>query len=226
METKCHDGIEPIIFNKDIIIKSLHALPNKISCGPDSIPSILLKNISDAMSLPLSIIFQKSFNLGKLPNLWKITNIIPINKGSGNKFTVDNYRPISLTSNICKVMESIIFDKIYNYFFSRNLLTAAQHGFRQKKSTVSNFLELLDDLTKLVDSGNCVDMIAVDFSKTFDKILHNKSLFKLSQYYVTDKLLNWIREFLIGRSFNFCINSCASQLFNVCSSVPKGSKLV
>ena len=77
--------------NKDIIIiKSLHVLPYKISCGPDGIPSILLKNISDAVSQPLFIIFQKSFNLDKLPNLWKIANIIPIYEGSGNKFTVDN----------------------------------------------------------------------------------------------------------------------------------------
>ena len=87
----------------------------------------IIKNISDVISLPLSIIFQKSFNLGKLPNLWKIANIIPIYKGSGNKFTVDNYRPISLTSNICKVIESITFDKIYNYFSSRILLMAVQH---------------------------------------------------------------------------------------------------
>ena len=63
---------------------------------------------------------------------------------------------------------------------------AAQHGFRQKKSTVSNLLELLDDITKLVDSGNCVDMITVDFSKAFDKILHNKLLFKLPKYGFTD----------------------------------------
>ena len=104
-------------------------------------------------------------------------------------------------------MESIIFDGIYDYFSSRNLLTAAQHGFKQKKSTVSNLLELLDNITKLVDSGNCIDMIMIDFSKAFDKILHNKLLFKLSKHGVTDKLLHRIREFLIARSFNVCINS-------------------
>ena len=121
-------------------------------------------------------------------------------------------------------MESIIFDKICSYFSSRNLLTAAQHGFRQKESTVSNSLELLDDINKLVDSGNCVDMITVDFSKAFDIIWHNKLPFKLSKYGVTDKLLYCIHEFLIGRSFNVCVNSCVSKLFNVCSSVPQGSK--
>ena len=83
----------------------------------------------------------------------------------------------------------------------------------------------MDDITELFDSGNCVDMITVDFLKAFDKILQNKLLFKLSKYGDTDKLLNWIREFLIGRSFNVCINSCASKLFNLCSSVLQGSKL-
>ena len=81
--------------------------------------------------------------------------------------------------------------------------------------------ELLDDITKLVDSGNCVNMITVDFSKALDKILHNKLLFKLSKYGVTDRLLSWISEFLIGRYFNVCIYSCVFKLFNVCSSVPK-----
>ena len=68
-------------------------------------------------------------------------------------------------------------------------------------------------------------MVTADFSKGFDKILHNKLLFKLSKYGVTDKLLNWIREFLISRSFNVCINSSVSKLFSVCSFVPQGSKL-
>ena len=122
-------------------------------------------------------------------------------------------------------MESIIFDKIYNYFSSGNLLMAAQHVFRQKKPTVSNLLELLDNITKLADSGNCVDMITVDFSKAFDKTFHNKLLFKLSKYSVTDKLLNRICEFLFGRSSNVCINSSVSKLFNVWSPVPQGLKL-
>ena len=68
-------------------------------------------------------------------------------------------------------------------------------------------------------------MITVAFLKAFNKILHNKLLFKLSKYGVTHKLLNWICEFLIARSFNVCMNSCVSKLFNVCSSVPQGSKL-
>ena len=84
---------------------------------------------------------------------------------------------------------------------------------------------MLDDITKLVDSGNCVDMITVDFSKAFDKILNNKLLFKWSNYDVIDTSLNWIREFLIGRSSNVCINLCISKLFNACSFVPQGSKL-
>ena len=68
-------------------------------------------------------------------------------------------------------------------------------------------------------------MITIDFSKVFDKIFLNKLPFKLSKYGVIDKLLNWLREFLIGRSFNVYINSCVSKLFNVSISVPQGSKL-
>ena len=83
----------------------------------------------------------------------------------------------------------------------------------------------MDEITKLLDNGNCVAMIMVDFSKAFDKILQNKLLFNLFKYGVTDKLLNWTHEFLIGRLFNVCINSCVFKLFDVCSFVPQGSKL-
>ncbi len=68
-------------------------------------------------------------------------------------------------------------------------------------------------------------MLTVDFSKAFDKIIQNKLLLKLSKYCITVKLLNWIHECLIGRSFNVCFNSRVSTLFNVCSPVPQGLKL-
>ena len=68
--------------------------------------------------------------------MWKHANIVPVYKGSGSRYSVENYRPISLTSTICKVMESIIYDKICNHCSLNNLLTDSQHGFRKLKSTI------------------------------------------------------------------------------------------
>ena len=101
----------------------LRTLPSKYSSSPDNIPNILLKNLYSSLALPLSLIFQQSINTDCLPKLWKCANIVLIYKGNGSKYCVENYRPISLTSNACKVMESIIYDEIYNHCVTNNLIT-------------------------------------------------------------------------------------------------------
>jgi hypothetical protein len=201
------------------------ALSSKLSCGPDNIPNILLKNLHSSLALPLSLIFQQSLNNGCLPKIWKCANIVPVFKGSGSRFSVENYRPISLTSNICKLLEGIIYDKIYDHCLTNKLLSDSQHGFRKNKSTASNLLELTNDLTSLMDKGNNIDLITIDFSKAFDKIPHKKLIHKLAKFGIGGCVFNWICDFLLGRNFKVCINSFNSDLFNVTSSVPQGSKL-
>ena len=137
--------------------------------------------------------FQHSFNSGILPHIWKCSNIEPVCKENGNKFKVDNYRPISLTSTLCKVMESVIFDYIYKYCTENNFLTDTQHGFRKNKSTTSNLLEFTpectDDILKYVNKNDNFDVITVDFSKAFDKISHDILLHKLNCYGISGKVL-------------------------------------
>ena len=116
-------------------------------------------------------------------------------KKSGSKFCVENYRPISLTSNVCKILESIIFDFICNHCKLNNIFIACQHGFRKGKSVVTNLLELLDDITDYLDNGNNVDLITIDFSKASDKISHNKLFCKLSKYGISGNLLAGLRIF-------------------------------
>ena len=86
-----------VAFDSSKIIKYLKKLPNKYSSGPDGIPSTLLHKLSKELSLFLSILFQKSYQQSKLLSEWKYANVIPVFKGKGNRHTVENYRPISLT---------------------------------------------------------------------------------------------------------------------------------
>ena len=103
--------IADIIFDVDKIKLLPNKLPSKYSAGPDGIPTILLKKLSSSLCLPLSLLFQKSFNNSDLPDDWKQANVVPVFKGKSNKYDVNNYRPISLTSTIGKVMET----KIHNH---------------------------------------------------------------------------------------------------------------
>lgn len=128
------------------VLSSLRNLKSSNSVGPDGIPNILLKNCAAAICLPLCHIFDSSLKDGTLPVAWKIADVIPIHK-KGCLLNPNNYRPISLTSNCCKLMEKIINKEILNYLLVNKLINNNQHGFISNRSTVTNLLESINDWT-------------------------------------------------------------------------------
>jgi hypothetical protein len=122
-------------------------------------------------------------------------------------------------------MESLIINKIPEYSLNNSFLSNTQHGFRKSMSTVTNLVELLDNVTNNLDLGNCIDVITIDFSKAFDTISHNKLLHKLNNYGIVGNVHGWLKDFLCGRSFSVCFGSTMSGTYNVESSVPQGSRL-
>lgn len=217
--------IDYIAFDTFDIKQILLNLNNSWSQGPDGFSCLLLKNIACSVSLPLSLMFQRSIHSSKLPDAWKQACIIPIFKGKGSHDDVTNYRPISLTSVVCKVMETVIKNQLMDFCLQNNLISSQQHGFLSNKSTITNLLELTNDLTINRDLGNNVDMICIDFAKAFDTVPHNQLLHKLSHYGISGKLLNWLSDFLVMRKMFVRINDVTSDLHNVSSSVPQGSVL-
>ena len=220
----CNDVLDHIALDIVEIKMCLNSLLSKLSCGPDNIPNVFLKKLSNITSTPLALLFQKSIECSKIPQIWKHANVIPVFKGRGSTFDVSNYRPISLTSNICKVVESIVHKNNIKHCDKHKLLSNSQHDFRQQYSTTSNLLELLNDVTQDIDNNNKVDLITIDFSKAFDSISHSKLIHNLYSYGIQGKLLNWIKEFLNNRTFSVLINNIDSLIFPVISSVPQGSK--
>ena len=94
----------------------------------------MLKKFSDELCLPMVLIIQKSLNQKQMPSKWKHANVIPVYKGKGNRHKVNNYRPISLTSTICKVMETYLYDILTKHCSECNIFKSAQHGFRENHS--------------------------------------------------------------------------------------------
>ena len=92
-----------------------------------------------------------------------------------------NYRPVSLTSIICKILESFVRDGIMDYMVANGLLSKNQHGFVPRRSCVTNLLETLDYLTNELSKGNDVDEILLDLSKTFDLVPHNRLIYKIKE---------------------------------------------
>ena len=178
--------------------------------------------MSNELSLPLSLIFPKSLSEGELPQDWKDAIITPLHKKE-EKEIASNYRPISLTSIVCKVMESIIKDDILAYMVSNKLLTNLQHGFVPGKSCQSNLLLILNFLTESIENGTDADLVYLDFAKVFDSVPHNKLICKLHNYGISGNLLLWITNFLSHRRQQVRVNSTLSNWENVTSGVPQGS---
>ena len=149
----------------------LHDLNPEKSPVPDGWHPILLKYTSDLINFPLSVLLQKSLNEGMVSPKWLEACITAIHK-KGKKNLFENYRPVSITSIICKVMESIIRDKIINHMERNNIFADKQHGFVPLRNCMTNLLTCMESWIDMIEKGQSIDIIYTDFAKAFDKVPH------------------------------------------------------
>ena len=181
-------------FQTDTVLKKLKALNPTKSMGPDCLHPRVLKEAADVLAEPVALIFSKSQAEGKLPHHWKEANVTPLFK-KGEKCKPGNYRPVSLTSVLCKVMESIIRDDIIQHLERNNLLSECQHGFVAGRSCTTNLLAVLEDWTACLDTGVPIDAIYLDFAKAFDSVPHARLLSKLAAHGIKGNVLTWGASF-------------------------------
>lgn len=220
----CIDEIFNIKFTKADILKAINRLKPSHSSGPDGITVNLLQKLSAAIVVPLEIILNLSMEEGTVPQEWKDAYVVPIFK-KGTKANPSNYRPVSLTSIVCKLMETMIKDHMMDFLLRNNLLRASQHGFLPKKSCLTNLLEFLEVITKVMDEADPVDILYLDFSKAFDKVPHRRLIAKLEALNIKGNIRNWIENWLKGRRQKVVINGKSSLWQLVLSGVPQGSVL-
>jgi len=184
----------------------------------------LLKEVRDLLVTPLSILLRRSLDEGVVPDDWKIANVYPIFK-KGVKSQISNYRPVSLTSQVSKVIESVLRDAIVSHLETNELIQDSQHGFRKGRSCLTNLLVFLDKVTGYIDEGYMVDIIYLDFAKAFDKVQHQRLLDKLLGHGIYGKVFRWIEPWPSNRCQRVCIQGKFSDWIPVISGVPQGSVL-
>ena len=190
----------------------------------NSLNPYIVHKCASSFTTPISKIFQQSFESGQLLEFWLEANVTPLFK-KGSRLERSNYRPVSLTSTICKILESIIRDSVMKYLQLNKLIVSSQHGFVPNKVCVTNLFETLDIVTDAVNKGHSVDLILLDFSKAFDKVSHAKLIQKPEAYGVNNILVKWIESFLTLRKPTVTIGDNGSEWEDVTSSVPQGPVL-
>ena len=178
----------------------------------------------EQISTPLAHMFNMSLQEGIVPLEWKEANIVPLfKKGSRNKSV--NYKPVSLTSVICKLLETIIRDHMMDFLVKHKLINPSQHGFLKARSCLTNLLGFFEEITKWMDEGSPVDVIYLDFKKAFDKVPHQRLILKLKSHGMANSIINWIEQWLTHRRQRVVVDGEVSSWKSVLSGVPQGSVL-
>ena len=216
--------LEDFVLTQDDIIKAIKELDPYSSTPDGDIPAKVLTACKENLSLPLLLLWKDSFDNGIIPSCLKTQYITPVYK-KGDRTKAANYRPISITSHLIKIFERVVRKHLVTHMESNGLLSESQHGFRKRRSCLTQLLDHVDNILKCLNSGDEVDVIYLDYAKAFDKVDHNILLAKLKRYGIDGKLFDWIEQFLTERVQTVVVEGRKSTLKLVLSGVPQGTVL-
>lgn len=206
------------------VLKIIKELKPKKSPGFDNIRSEVIKKVAKKLSKPLVFLINKCFENECFPKLLKIGIIKPLYK-SGEKSEIINYRPISLISNIAKIIEKILKQRIIKFLDKHKIISNNQYGFREGRSTEDAILKLTSHLYKALDSKTPALCIFVDLSKAFDTVSHLKLLEKIKCYGLRGKVHNILKSYLSNREQYVDIDGTLSNSRTITYGVPQGTVL-
>ena len=207
---------------EEMVLQKLTKLDVTKSPGPDEIHPRILKEVAPSIAPALANLFNNTLKTRDVPDDWRTALITAIFK-KGDKSEPGNYRPISLTSIICKVLESIIYDHIVKHMIKNKLFSKSQYGFISKRSAALQLLNVLEIWCNILDENGIIDDINMDFMKAFDTVPHRRLLGKLESYGIQGDTLGWIEAFLTRRKQKVIVNGHSSDWTEVKSGVPQGS---
>lgn len=209
-------------FSDDDVERALKKIKPKFTTGPDLIPAFLIHDCRFVLVRPLSILFNLCLKNQAIPSLWKTSKVVPVYK-KDDRAEITNYRPVSLICNFSKVLEFLLYDKIFPAV--KDQIVSQQHGFFKGRSTVTNLLEVSQYIAESIDESSQVDVIYLDFSKAFDRLDHNILIHKLHACGFSDSLVRLFGSYLSNRFQYVSLYGCTSDKYSVTSGVPQGSIL-
>jgi ribonuclease HI len=193
------------------------------STGPDNIHNEMLANLSNNNKRSLLLLFNSLYQLSFVPEDWKKAIVIPLPKPNKPSDVVSSYRPISLTSCLCKLFERIITNRISWYVESKNLICPNQAGFRKRRCTTDHLVQLDLDIKRSFKEKQSTVAVFLDIEKAYDSVWITGLLYKLSKIGIHGSCLAWLSNFLQNRSICIRLGSHSSAFKLLKNGVPQGA---
>lgn len=213
--------------NKDFTIHELEAALKSCkkgsSPGPDLIHYEMLQQMPECMKEKLLQLYNLVWATGKIPTQWKHAEIVPITKPEKKKSEPSSYRPISLTSALCKLMERMTNDRLTWHLETNKLFNPAQTGFRRNLSTQDQIMKLQDAIIKQRKSKGAVLGVFLDMEKAYDMLWVNGLLHKLKKLKIGGRMFSFIQDFITQRTFHVKVGDKASTKRTLQNGTPQGS---
>ncbi|KAL0829914.1 hypothetical protein ABMA28_003388 [Loxostege sticticalis] len=220
----CDSSMPKIAIHTKEVRRALQNLDVNKASGPDGIPARVLKHCAPELSPILTRLYRLSIRAVSVPKSWKLANVQPVPK-KGSRADPCNYRPIAITSILCKVMERVLNSKLLSYLEAHDLLSDHQYGFRRRRSTGDLLAYVTHCWGEAIENHGEALAVSLDISKAFDRVWHASLLSKLPAYGIPSDFCNWILDFLSERSIRVVVDGCSSDLMAINAGVPQGSVL-
>ena len=191
--------------------KLVNNLPNKKSSGYDNLSNVLLKQIKPSIINPLTLICNNSITEGEFPHDMKAADVSPLHK-SKERQIVTNYRPISLLITLSKILEKVVYSRVYKFLVETDQLYQSQYGFRSGHSCQNAISELIGTILKNQEENKMTIGVFIDLSKAFDTLSHDILLNKLSKYGIRGITLKWFESYLSNRSMRVKIQNNTGEM--------------
>lgn len=209
-----HQEIESII----------KTLKNSSTTVNDDLNTLILKQIGEQISNPLSEIINHCFSTGYFPTSLKVSRVLPVHKGS-HKYLLTNYRPISIISSIAKIFEKLLKNRLISFFDTNNIIANNQYGFLKNRSTEDALATLVERIYKSLDDSQPCMAVFLDLAKAFDTVNHKLLLKKLERYGIRGTGLKLIESYLNNRTQSVKIDNTISNTLTITCGVPQGTVL-
>ena len=201
------------------------SLSSPTSPGEDEILYSMIFHLPRSTKQFLLDILNSFWFLGTSPKSWKISIIVPVLKPLKDSYLPKNYRPIALTSCVCKIYERMVNARLVWYLESKNLLSNRQFGFRKNRSTIDPLMFLTREIQNAIALQNQTIAVFFDLEKAYDTTWRGGILMQLVEWDIKGNMFSCIKDFLSGRYLKVRVGSCISSAYPQEEGLPQGSVL-